>query len=173
MRLVSVAPLQFDALPFGVEVLVLAVLSFLIPVVLALWVLLDARDRTDHPLAWGLTVLLGGLTPFYVGAIAVTVLYSLSREELGSIPPPEVSGDDVQRGEVLGELVQGPAVTGMGPEGQARWEGRADAGLRANGSGDENANGEQPDGDEGDGEGSEPSVGGFEMAEPVEENPES
>jgi len=167
MRLVSVAPLQFDALPFGVEVLVLAVLSFLIPVVLALWVLLDARDRTDHPLAWGLTVLLGGLTPFYVGAIAVTVLYSLSREELGSIPPPEVSGDDVQRGEVLGE----PAVTGMGHEDQAFWDKRADADVRANDGSEEDTNCEQADGDGGGGENGEPAVGGFEMAEPVEERP--
>lgn len=151
MRPASPALLQFDALPFGVEALVLALLTFLLPVFLSLWVMLDAKARTDHPLAWGLAVLVGGLTPFYVGAIAVTVLYHRSRDELGSIPPPEVSGDDVQRGEVLGEPAREPAVTGMGPDGQARWEGRADAGLH--GSDEEEA---------------ELAVGGFEMADPIE-----
>lgn len=146
MRPPSPALLQFEAVPFGVEALVLALLSFLVPVFLALWVMLDAKARTDHPLAWGLTVLVGGLTPFFVGAIAVTILYHCSREELGSIPPPEVSGDDVQRGEVLGEPAQEPAVTGMGPDGQARWEARADAGLRA--SSNEPADSEAPQTDE-------------------------
>lgn len=166
MRPVPLAPLQVDSLPFGVEALVVALLTVLVPAFLALWVMLDAKGRTDHPLAWGLTVLLGGLTPLYVGAVAVTVLYWLSREELGSIPPPEVSGDDVQRGEVLGEST----VTGMGPDGQARWEGRADADLRANGGPDEEAP-ETADGERADDDATDegPAVGGFEMADPVDD----
>lgn len=147
--------LQFDQFPVGVEAVVLALLTFAIPVFLALWVLIDAKAQTDHPLAWSVTVLLGGLTPFYVGAIAVTILYHLSREELGSIPPPRVGSRQVG-GEVLGESARerngverrgqnpntttahaprheeqhgGDTVTGMGPDGQARWEGRVEAGL--------------------------------------------
>ena len=165
MRPASPVLLQFDWLPLGVEALVLALLTFLVPVFLSLWVLLDAKARTDHPLAWGVTVLLGALTPFYVGSVAVTILYRLSREELGSIPPPEVSGDDVQRGEVLGERARDPAITGMGPDGQARWEGRADAGLDIDGEADEG----DEENESKDGEGTrEPTVGGFEMADPVE-----
>lgn len=211
--------LQFDGFPVGVEALVLALLTFVIPVFLALWVLIDAKEQTDHPLAWGLTVLLGGLTPFYVGAIAVTVLYHLSREELGSIPPPAV-GNRTVGGEVLGESAReregvesdreypnattAPAprheeqhgsdtVTGMGPDGQARWEGRADAGLDADAAdGSESADRPEETYDEatsmGEGEWSEdesteetaanretpsgesddPELGGFEMADPVE-----
>lgn len=161
----SAVPLQFGWPLGGVEALVLALLTFVIPVFLALWVLIDAKAQTDHPLAWGLTVLLGGLTPFYVGAIAVTILYHLSREELGSIPPPSVTKETVGRGEVLGNparehaggstesgggsqnVGRSPAarheeqhgsdtVTGMGPDGQARWDGRAAAGLGVNGGAD-------------------------------------
>lgn len=168
MRPVPLAPIQFGS--FGVEALVVALLTVLVPAFLALWVMLDAKGRTDHPLAWGLTVLLGGLTPLYVGAVAVTVLYWLSREELGSIPPPEVSGDDVQRGEVLGKST----VTGMGPGGQARWEGRTDAGLRANGGPDESQDAEdgkrgETERTDGDAAEAEPAVGGFEMADPVDD----
>lgn len=214
------APLQFGWLP--VEALILAALTFVVPAFLSLWVLIDAKEQTDHALAWGLAVLLGGLTPFYVGAVAVTVLYHLSREELGSIAPPSVTNETVDRGEVLGDPARedegntraerapqratvppaprheeqfgGDTVTGMGPDGQARWEGRVEAGLGI-GAGDDSSGGDSSDGadeqaDEGydeatsmgegewsddepttaDGgsEESPPDLGGFEMADPIE-----
>lgn len=242
MQPTPAALLQFGPFPDGAEALTLALalLTFVVPAFLALWVLIDAKEQTDHPLAWGMTVLLGGLTPFYVGAIAVTVLYHLSREELGSIAPPSVTNETVDRGEVLGsparedahagpatrtdgsppaphhdELHGGDTVTGMGPDGQARWEGRADAGFgvddrcdsdemeepdagyddgtsmgegewsegTARADGDTTApepetNGEEANQGEANREGANatrngesdpPDVGGFEMADPVEE----
>ncbi|WP_373189036.1 hypothetical protein [Halolamina sp.] len=39
--------------------MVLAVLPHLISVFLTLWDMLDVKARTDHPLAWGLTILFG------------------------------------------------------------------------------------------------------------------
>ena len=77
-----------------------------VPLALALWVGVDAADHSDHPLAWALTTLVAGLTPLWIGAVAVALLYRRSREELGSIAPPSVRREDeIERGEVLGEAV--------------------------------------------------------------------
>ena len=89
----SFAPL-FGAIPGGPEMLI-ALFIFVIPVGLALWVGLDARDYSDHPLAWGLAVFVAGFSPFFVGAIAVTLLYVVSRDELGSYAPPTFSESDM------------------------------------------------------------------------------
>lgn len=77
-----------------------------VPLALALWVGVDAADNSDHPLAWALTTLVTGLTPLWIGSVAVVLLYRRSREELGSIAPPSVRREgEIERGEVLGEAV--------------------------------------------------------------------
>lgn len=102
----SVAPL-FGAIPGGPELLVVF-LIFLVPVGLAVWVGLNAREESDHPLAWGLAVFVAGFSPFFVGSIAVTVLYVLSRDELGSHAPPtfgeaDMDDDTMVLGQRLGD----------------------------------------------------------------------
>ena len=94
-------PVQFSISPAGVVVAAGAVF-LLLALGLAVWVGADARRWSDHPLAWALATVVAGLSPFAVGAVAVTVLYRLSRPELGSIAPP-TSDRPVERGEVLGE----------------------------------------------------------------------
>lgn len=88
------------AVPAGA--VVAAGISLLLAFVLAAWVGFDARRWSDHPLAWALAAVVAGLSPLAVGAVAVTVLYRLSRPELGSIAPP-TADRPVERGEVLGE----------------------------------------------------------------------
>lgn len=94
----------FGAIPGGVELLVVGLFFLVIPVGLAVWVGLDAREHSDHPLAWGLTVLVASFSPFFLGALAVTLLYVISKDELGSHAPPTFSesemSDDTQ---VLGQ----------------------------------------------------------------------
>lgn len=98
----SLVPL-FGALPGGAE-LILALVAFVVPIGLALYVGLDAREQTDHPLAWGLATLVAGFSPFFIGAIAVTVLYRLSRDELGSVAPPTFGEADMDDdAQVLGQ----------------------------------------------------------------------
>lgn len=89
----AVAPL-FGAIPGGAELL-LFLPVLVVPLGLAIWVGLNAREHTDHPFAWGLTVLVAGVTPPFIGAIAVTALYLLSRKELGSHAPPTFSEDEM------------------------------------------------------------------------------
>jgi RsiW-degrading membrane proteinase PrsW (M82 family) len=89
----SFAPL-FGAIPGGPEMLIVLFI-FVIPVGLALWVGTDARDHSDHPLAWGLTVFVAGFSPFFIGSVAVAFLYFISRDELGSYAPPTFHEDDM------------------------------------------------------------------------------
>ena len=103
----SLPPL-FGALPGGVELLLVTLLVFVVPVGLALWVGLDAREHSDHPLAWALAVLAGAFSVLFVGSLAVTILYVISREELGSHAPPtfgeaDMDDDTVVLGQRLGE----------------------------------------------------------------------
>lgn len=102
----SFTPL-FGPIPGGPEMLVL-LLIFVVPVGLAVWVGLDAREHSDHPLAWGLTVLVAGFSPFFVGSVAVALLYVISRDELGSHAPPtfgeaDMDDDTVVLGQRLGD----------------------------------------------------------------------
>lgn len=97
----------FGGLPGGAEMLVVGLLTLVVPLGLAFWVGLDAREHSDHPLAWGLTVLVAGFSPFFVGSVAVTLLYVVSKEELGSYAPPtfresEMSDDAQVLGQPLG-----------------------------------------------------------------------
>lgn len=97
----------FGAMPGGAEMLVVGLFFLVVPVGLALWVGLDAREHSDHPLAWGLTVLVASFSPFFIGAVAVTLLYVISKEELGSYAPPtfresEMSDDAQVLGQPLG-----------------------------------------------------------------------
>lgn len=85
----------FGPIPGGAELLVVGLLTLVVPLGLALWVGLDAREHSDHPLAWGLTVLVAGFSPFFVGSVAVTLLYFISREELGSYAPPTFGEADL------------------------------------------------------------------------------
>lgn len=103
----SLPPL-FGALPGGVEFLLMALVVFVVPVGLALWVGLDAREHSDHPLAWALAVLAGAFSVLFVGSLAVTILYVISREELGSHAPPtfgeaDMDDDTMVLGQRLGE----------------------------------------------------------------------
>ena len=99
------APGQFGAV--SDPTLLAAGLSTLaVPLALALWVGVDAADHSDHPLAWALTTVVAGLSPLWIGSIAVVLLYRRSRDELGSIAPPSVRREgEIDRGEVLGEAV--------------------------------------------------------------------
>lgn len=136
-------PTPFGAVP-GPVVAAVGVLTLLVPVALAVWVGRDAADHSDHPLAWALATLVGGLSPFCVGSLAVALLYRRTRDELGSIAPPSVrNGAEIRRGEVLGEAVD-----------ERRRVERSRSGVT----------------DGGESRGAKPSdgLGGFEMADPVD-----
>mgnify|MGYP006279784597 CR=1 FL=1 len=98
-------PVQFGAVPRPI-LLVAGLSTLAVPIALALWILVDATDHTEHPLAWALATLVAGVSPLGIGSVAVTLLYRRSREELGSIAPPSVRREgEIERGEVLGEAV--------------------------------------------------------------------
>lgn len=189
---------QFGAVP-GPTVAATGLLTLLVALGLAVWVGLDAADHSDHPLAWALATLVGGLSPLAVGAVAVTLLYRRSREELGSIAPPSVRNEsEIQRGEVLGEAVdkrrraertQSPAgatdggeIPGTKVDGEAEWDGSDDAEFSASGefgAGGESSRNAESGVDRASSRDAESGVdaetaadddfGGFEKADPVED----
>ncbi|MFB6126578.1 MAG: hypothetical protein ABEJ79_04685 [Halolamina sp.] len=91
-------------------------LSLLIPVGVGVAIYLDARDRdTDHPLAFPVAAVVGGLVGDVVASVGVPllvgVLYLVVRDELTETAPPAVGAGDVETGDmVLGEAV-GPDET--------------------------------------------------------------
>lgn len=104
MTLASAAAPLFGSIPGGPELLIVGLFFFVVPVGLALLVGLNARDHSDHPLAWGLTVLVASFSPFFVGGVAVAILYFISRDELGSHAPPTFSESDMpDDAQVLGQ----------------------------------------------------------------------
>lgn len=110
-------PVQFGGLPGGLDLSLGAAVA--VPLVVALALNLDARGRdTDHPLAFGVAALLGGLLgtvpsdPTSRVAVGVGVpvlvagLYFTVRDELEESAPPVVGSGDVDTGDmVLGETV--------------------------------------------------------------------
>lgn len=149
-------PAQFGGLPGDVG-LSLGV-AVAVPVVVALALHLDARGRdTDHPLAFGVAALLGGLlgtaaadatTRLSVGVgvpLVVGLLYLTVRDELEESAPPVVGSGDVDTGDVvLGETV--------GP-------GDVDHDVGEGGDGDVGDGGDGDVGDDGDGRDSPADLG--------------
>lgn len=99
--------LLFGGIPGAPELLIM-LLFFVVPVALAIFVWQDAREYTDHPVAWAVAVLVAGLSPFFVGSIAVTVLYFVVRDELGTAAPPTFGEADMdENAQVLGQRLGG------------------------------------------------------------------
>lgn len=137
------APAQFGGV-LGPAVAAVGLLALLVPITLAVWVGYDAADHSDHPLAWALATLVGGLSPLSVGSLAVVLLYRRTRDELGSIAPPSVRREsEIRRGEVLGEAVD-----------ERRRVERSRSELTDGGKASESQSNDD--------------LGGFEMADPVE-----
>ena len=74
-------PLQFG-IPGGLELLIIAIIGFVIAVIPAFLVYRDAKRKgNENATLWGVATLLGGLVGNLVGALLVVVLYLIIGRE--------------------------------------------------------------------------------------------